>query len=166
MQNLNQELEVHANSLVEDVTKGRKRRRFTMLKASELTGLPGATPAGTKPVERDVAFIQFKLPVSASVGTTSESGEILSFASTLGDQSQTLGVGSVSNIVFGDGSAEVVLKLDAAVDPDNHGSAAANAFTKLGEFLSTAQVLQATRAGRRAVWRAKINGTTIAQGSY
>ncbi|WP_321920485.1 hypothetical protein [Paraburkholderia tropica] len=150
---------------VEVATRSRKRR-FTKLKASELARLPGATAFGTKPVERDVAYIQFKLPVSAVVGTVVESNEIFNFARTLDEQSHAQQIGSVSNIAFGDGSAEVVLKLDAAVDPDNHGSAAANAFSSLSEVLSAARVLQDTRAGRRATWRAKINGTTIAEGGY
>ncbi|MFP3705194.1 hypothetical protein [Paraburkholderia tropica] len=154
-----------ATGTPEAAPKSRKRR-FTKLTASELTGLPGATVAGGKPAGRDMPSIQFKVPVSAVVGTVDESAEIFNFACTLDEQSQAQRIGTVSNIAIGDGSAEVVLKLDAAVDPNNHGSAAADAFARLSEVLSAARVLQDIRAGRRATWRAKINGTTIAEGSY
>ncbi|VVE71626.1 hypothetical protein PCA31118_03927 [Pandoraea captiosa] len=150
---------------VECATRGRKRR-FTKLRASELVGLPGATSAVTKPVERDVAFIQFAVPVTNSVGTAAESLEIVEFSSGLNEQGRTLQIGSVCKVGFGEGTADVVLKLDAPVDPTNHGSAVADAFGKLNDFLTSAQVLRADRSGRRATWRAKINGTTIADGRY
>lgn len=146
-------------------TKPRKRR-FTKLKATELVGLPGATPAIARSVERDVAFIQFAFPITGSVGTAAESSEIIEFASNLNGEGKTQRIGSVSKIGFGDGSAEVVLRLDAPVDPANHGAAAAAAFNALGDFLNASHVLCVDRDGRRATWRAKINGTTIADGRY
>lgn len=149
----------------ETVTKTRKRR-FTKLKASELAGLPGATSTATKPVERDVAFIQFAVPITGVVGTAAESSEIVEFASGLNDQGQVQHIGSVAKLGFADGVAEVVLRLDVPVDPTNHGAAAADAFGKLSNFLTAAQVLRVDRGGRRATWRAKINGTTIADGRY
>lgn len=152
-------------SAVERATRVRKRR-FTKLKAFELAGLPGATSAATKPVERDVPFIQFAVPVTNSVGSAAESLEIVEFSNDLNEQGRALQIGSVCKVGFGEGTAEVVLQLDASVDPENHGSAAADAFGKLSRFLTSAQVLHVDRDGRRATWRAKINGTTIADGRY
>ncbi|TCG00422.1 hypothetical protein BZM26_12755 [Paraburkholderia strydomiana] len=154
------------NAGTSEVPSRNRKRRFTKLKALDLASLPGATAAGAKTLERDVASILFKVPVSAFVGISSESDEVFSFATDLSRHGQTLQLGEVTNINFGDGFGEVVLKLDADVDPDNYGAVAADAFARLGEVLNAAPALKLTRTGRRATWRAKVNGTTIAEGNF
>lgn len=157
---------ITSDSNAPEIPTRTRKRRFTKLKASELAGLPGATSTVARSVERDVAFIQFAFPITGSVGTSAESSEIIEFASNLNSEGQTRRIGSVAKIGFGEGTAEVVLRLDAPVDPANHGAAAAAAFNTLGDFLNASHVLCVDRDGRRATWRAKINGTTIADGRY
>ncbi|WP_250866210.1 hypothetical protein [Caballeronia sp. INSB1] len=156
----------HTDELSNMTVSMPRKRRFTKLKASELSGLPGAIPTRVKPVERDVAYIQFVVPLTGLVGTANESGEVIDFATRLNLQGENLGVGTVSRLGFGDGLAEILLQLNASVDPENPGAAAADAFNKLNSFLDSASQLRIVRAGRGAAWKAKINGTTIADGRY
>lgn len=158
----------HVNQLSgENVTprgKSTRKRRFTKLTGASLAGLPNA--ADLKQSVGDVAFIHFVIPVTDGVGTVAECGEVFDFVTNLDARSRTLGIGNTSKVDFSDGAAEVVLRLNAAVEPGNHGAAAADAFSKLNEFLAAAPALRLVRAGRSAMWKAKINGTTIADGRY
>ncbi|WP_321911055.1 hypothetical protein [Burkholderia cepacia] len=144
----------------------KRKGRFARLPASELAGRLTTHAAEMKPRQAHIAYIQIRLPISGSYGTASESAAALDFARAFDEHSQTVGVGAVSNIAFSNGQAEVVLKLTGEVDPENHGEVIKDAFGKLHEFFISSPALHHDRGSRKATWEARIDGSTIGDGSF
>ena len=143
------------------------KRRFSKLTAAEVSGLPGVNVAAAKKVEPDLAYwIIFALPVSGLIGTTAEVTQAHAFADRLDVQAKATGIGAVTAVTNTNGVAEIVLKLTAEGDQASHGAPAANAFAQLGDFFRGASVLTHGHEGKAAIWKAKVNGTTIADGKF
>ncbi|WP_423391959.1 hypothetical protein [Burkholderia sp. LMG 21824] len=148
------------------LTPKKRKGRFAKLPASELAGRLATHTAETKPRQAHIAYIQTNLPINGAYGTASESAEVLELARLLDERSRALKVGAVSKIAFGDGWAEVVLQLAGDVDPENHGEVIKDAFDKLHDFFATSPALRHNRAARKATWEARIDGSTIGDGSF
>ena len=143
------------------------KRRIKKLTAAEVAGLPGVTHAPEPVVQSDLKyFLCFLLPVSGVIGTSVEAGQVQDFAYRLNTVSNDKGVGAVSSVNISNGQAEVVLKLNVTEVPASNGMPVGNAFAELKEYLDGASILRPGPAGKPAVWKAKVNGTTIADGRY
>jgi hypothetical protein len=148
------------------VNKTRKRR-FRKLTGAELAGLPGAVQSAEKVCEADVVYyICFSTPLTGPVGTVTEAAQVHDFVYQLGTHTFNTGVGLVASVSFAVGSTEIVLKLNESGEQTERAAPVVDAFTKLGGFLSSSPILTEQRSGRKASWKAKINGTTIAEGRY
>lgn len=150
-------------------TKGTKRR-FSKLSGNDLDlGMfPGVTtPTPKKVVEGGSYYIYFSIPVTGAIGTAVESGKVHVFASELDAQAQADDVGNVASVTNAGGKIDIVLKINTTGVQTNHGVPASNAFAKLKAYLDGATVLsQGVVADKPASWKAKVNGTTILEGSY
>lgn len=143
------------------------KRRIKKLTAAEVVGLPGVTHAPEPLVQSDLKyFLCFLLPVSGVIGTSVEAGQVQDFAYRLNTVSNDKGVGAVSSVNISNGQAEVVLKLNVTGEQESHGVPVNNAFSQLNEYLDAEAILGAGPAGKPATWKAKVNGTTVAEGRY
>ncbi|WP_153145332.1 hypothetical protein [Dechloromonas sp. H13] len=143
------------------------KRRIKKLTAAEVAGLPGVTHAPEPVVQSDLKyFLCFLLPVSGPVGTLAEAGQILDFVYRLNTYSTEKDVGVVTAVGLSNGQAEIVLKLNVMEKPESNGVPVSNAFSQLKEYLDGAAILKSGPAGKPAVWKAKVNGTTIVEGHY
>jgi len=151
-----------------DPTKPKQaKRRFSKLTAEEVAGLPGANAKAPKEAESDLKYwVYFAVPVTALIGSAAEAEQVHDFACQLDEQAKAKDVGEVVTVAFANGSAEVVLKLITSGELATHGAPAKNAFSQLDGLLGSASVLTQGVAGKRATWKAKVNGTTIADGRY
>jgi len=144
-----------------------KKQRFKKLTGDEIADLPGANLATVKAVASGPTyFIYFAVPISELVGSVIEANQVHAFVDHLDAQAKANKVGSVANIAFGSGSAEIILKLDATGLQPSPGAPVSHAFVQLKQFLNSALVLTQDYSGKRASWKAKINGTTIVDGHF
>jgi len=144
-----------------------KKPRFKKLTGAEVADLPGVNSATLKAVEPDLTyFIYFAVPLTDLVGSVTEANQIHDFAYKLDVEAKANKVGSVTTVAFGSGSAEIVLKLEATGPQPSLGAPVSHAFVQLKQFLNSALVLTQDYSGKRASWKAKINGTTIVDGHF
>jgi hypothetical protein len=142
------------------------KRRFAKLTAEELAGLPGVTTKAPKPAVQAVTYSAwFSLPVTGSIASTAEAERIHDFARKLDEQAKAKDVGGVTGLTFGNGTAEIALKLDVREQPASNAVPVASMFAQLNDFFVSAPVLRVGVAGKCATWKAKVNGTTITEGT-
>ena len=135
--------------------------------ASDLSKFPGViAPAPKKVVEDIKYYLGINFPVTDAVGRSQEVTQIHDYATTLGKAAQDQDVGQIESITTANGNVEVLLKLNVADKPSDHAEPAGNAFGKLDAYLGLSALLKSGVSGKPAAWKAKVNGSTILQGSF
>jgi hypothetical protein len=144
-----------------------KHARYKKLKGDELAGLPGVNIPQAKPdTQAERYSIAFKLRVPGEIGNADAITRCYGFANGLDQQAREKNLGQVGMIGIGDGECEVVLMLNVDGPPEKPGAPVINAFNRLSDFLSGAEILKSGPAGKAATWKAKVKNTTIADGHY
>lgn len=145
----------------------KKTKRSFSMTAEEKAAFPTAITTPEKIVVPDISYSLLSIiPVTGPIGTTLEAGKVYDFANQLDTHAKAKDVGAVISVSVENGKFVVGLRLSTTGEQASHGAPAANAFTKLKDFLSTSTLLTQGAAGKSATWKAKVNGTTILEGRY
>jgi hypothetical protein len=146
---------------------GTTKRRFKKLSGNDVAGLPGANGASAKANIPGIAlYLSLIAPVQGLIGTVARATEVYEMAGSVDRVAKEKDVGEVINVNFLEGQAEIVIRLYAEGDAAALAVPIANAFTQLKDCFESTLILTQGLAGKRARWRAKANGTTIADGTF
>lgn len=138
------------------------KRVIEKLPLDLIKDLPDPIAAPEKKVEQDQYFLLLRRMLTGPLGIPVEISQCYEFAIQLDTAANAKSVGSVISIGVEKGCFEIVLKLTTNGQPANNAVPVNNAFALLKDELDAAPLLHQGSAS----WKAKVNGTTVAEGKF